>query len=241
MNTLSKVTILVIITILSGCAGMGAQKVLELEDNQKILVISSMGNEFDLLSVGTTVFSNESKSIPVNGWYVDDHIEKSISELSEKSRFDIKSQEILPLKNPPPVFMTSLWTLQIDFNGIKDHIFSFAKEKEYDLILFVNSFEDEDTIFGTNQYYSGYGLYKRTFLSSSRTVIYARVSVNLYDVNTQKKVTGTWDTISRPCSDYISYEKLSSLTDKQISDNEKKVKSLIKESIIGQLKELNIL
>jgi outer membrane lipoprotein-sorting protein len=241
MNFKTKITILLIVIFLNGCAIKGVNTLAEIKEPKKILVFSSMGDDYELMHIGTTIFTNKYKTIDVSDWQIDTTIEEKVSEFNLDDRFQLVSQDLSSIKQGMNKLSNRTWSENIDFNGYEDKIFSYALKDKFDMILFVKSYETEDPVFFTGLYVDGYGIYKRSLFGSKNAKYYAISSVSLYDVETRKRVAGTMRTMTDFTIKYNDIKGVESIDYSSITEDKLIMFDLLLEGIRLQLIDLGMI
>lgn len=136
-----------------GCATVGADKVEQIKPGMTLAPISLMGDTLALRQVGTTVFHNDERDIDVANWRIDRHTESIAGTVvAGKGKFKVTqadSGEVRKNVRLPRGFgpLTAL-----------------AKRSEADYVLLIGPAPMADPFMGTNQKFSGYGIYQRSFV-----------------------------------------------------------------------------
>jgi len=236
-----KIILLLMAFLLNGCATQGVKTLAAIDETKKILVVSSMGNDFELMHIGVTIFSNKFKTIDVSDWRLDAVIEEKVSEFVTDERFNLVSQDISSLKNNMEKLENSFWTGNIVFKGFDNKIFPYALKENCDMILFVNSMEIEDPVYFTGLMVDGYGLYKRSLFGKPSGKYYAISSVSLYDVETRKKIAGTNKTMSYFTNKYLDVKGVEPIEKSDVSEDKSLMLNLMLNGIKHQLRVLGMM
>ena len=219
----------------------GVKKLQTIKDNSKVLIVTSLGNEFLLQHIGFTIFSNDYNNISVEEWDIDSIIENKVAKLKFIDKFDVVNEDLTEIKKDMEVLTKSFWTDGVVFKGFDDKIFPYAKNNNYDLILFINSYETEDPVFYTGLHLEGFGLYKRKVLGEITSKYYAMISSSIYDVNTRKKIAGSSRTRDAYISKYNQSKGVESISYDDITEDKDVIISLIMNSLYTQFNTLEIM
>jgi|GEM_PF-2369681 len=241
MNLKIKVTFLLTLLFLNGCATQGVKTLAAIDETKSILVVSSMGDDYELMHIGTTIFTNKYKTIDVNDWHLDSAIEEKVSEFVVDDRFKLSSHDLSLIKNDMDKLENGEWSGNIKFKGFDEKIFPYALKENFDMVLFINTFQREDPVYYTGLQVSGYGLYKRSLFGSKSGKYYAISSVSLYDTKTREKVAGTIKSMSIFTPKYDNVKGVESIDYKAISEDKNIMLELILDGIKYQLKDLGIM
>ena len=216
---------------LTNCASVANVK--KLEDGNKILVISSLGDTLSVNTVGVTAFSNSFKGFEMSGWRTDEYLQKITSELVDGSRFSsVTSSEGHEL----PVFTENMLTGGVDFNGAKDKVQEIALSSGADTILVISNFSRGDPFFNTNQRINGYGYYQKRYIGTAKSINYVFFGIGVYDARSMRMLAGKVRSESIPSTIYISR-----LTKEKVNDEQEKYRELMMLAVRGILQKLTII
>lgn len=236
--------ILLLIVLLSGCATVGSEKIGLQPQNTKIVAVSLMGNQLKVRHVGTTVFSNAKHDLDEANWNIDQQIEDATNKLIQSGgKFVVVKPASTDYREKFGVPVKSLWNGTTPLDHKKEGAQSIAKESGADLVVLVREAEYGDPFFGTNQQFSGYGIYQRSFLFSKQAINFVTMNVIVLDGKTGESIAGTRQFIkgTREASDWVEGEDL--ILSKENETTTKTnifqlVQDLLKKSLI-ELKAVN--
>lgn len=164
----------------SGCASLNIKRPVAEEDlskTKRVGVVSILGNTFNGVSIGTTVFNNASFSAPVPEWSIDSYAASvALGLLRSNRRFESGALD-----------RGNLSAEDARADGGK-RLWEAAEKQGFDKVLLVRPGVSDNYI----QFRPGFGLYERSMLGSSRRCIYAAYVVDVYDVATRKPIAWEW-------------------------------------------------
>lgn len=183
---------LVTFLIISGCAAVGVENVKKLDSGQKITVISLMGDEFIIKTIGTTVFQNSEKRINVGDWGIDKYLEnESVNSGNETSRFKFIPIDMTSIRSKPGKVKNNSWDNNLVFQNGKGFIQDIVKQQNVDLLVVIAPQVTSDQFFNTNQYVAGYGVYQRSFFGVNNAVNYTILQMALIETKTGNQIART--------------------------------------------------
>ena len=241
MKIITKIFILVSILSLSACVTSGSKKIQAIKKDNKVLIVSSMGNDYELLHIGFTIFSNDSNTLNVEDWNIDSIVESKVANIKVIEKINFVNVNLSSLKNNMTKLSKDYWTDGVAFKGFDDEVFPFARNENYDLILFISGYSSEDPVFFTGMNLDGYGLYKRKIHGKPYAKYYAMVSTSLYDVETRKKIAGSSSSKSAFTEKYNMTKGVETIDHETISKDKDIIISLIMNSIYSQFEVLGML
>jgi hypothetical protein len=162
----------------AGCASRGDPDAARVATGKSVAVASVAAREVVLQWVGTTVFNNEERRVPMANGEIDREIEKTTVEvLAATNRYS----KVVAVSNRAPSPRESLRSVGADY------------------LLLVEPGAGPDSRFHTNQYFRGVGLLQRSMFGS-RPEAYGHVAVklSLIEVSTGKVVAATEEVNSWP-------------------------------------------
>ena len=223
MKTLFKLIVLITsLSILSACAALDIRRSVPESAStgiQKVGVISILGDKFNLTHIGTTIFNNQSSTLDVSNWKIDD----------TAIHYAVKHLESTGQYSP-----TSLGSNFSD----ADSMFAAAQKMGLDtLITIVPSGYDN-----APHYAPGYGLHRRTFFGITKECVYALFVIQVFDVSTRKKHGWQWGFNSWngvPCygDEFGTPRAISSEWKEDISQFSEGELTLLRENLIAYLEE----
>jgi len=180
----------------------------------------------------------------VTNWNIDQQIEDDASNLIQSGgKFVVVKPASADHRGKFGVPVKSLWSGAIDLEHMKEGAQSVARASGADLVFVIREAEYGDPFFGTNQEFSGYGIYQRSIFFSNKAINFVTMNVIVFDGKTGESIAGTRQFIkgAREASDWIAGEDL--IVSKE---NEAKTKTnifllvqdLLKKSLI-ELKAIN--
>lgn len=185
-----KIYFLAIILFVQGCAttqGIVAEKVTS---SSKLFVVSQLDSQFDFIKTGTTAFNNKRLSVPIEDWGINQYVEHEISNRLRTSYVVVTENSIKPqLSIPSDNYLTGYPSSMKNEHGLQ-----VLKDADIDFVLFITPVEFQDAYFETNQFIKGLGIYQRSFLGSSSSILFAQISFTLFDVSTGKFIASNGDT-----------------------------------------------
>lgn len=181
--------ILMIAGLTPGCAIVGADKATQAPHGSKVAVVSLLGNQMSIQHLGTTAFSNEKRDMDVQSWAVDQYVEDQAYLLIEagnkctavKTKADGYRQKFGSLEQ-------NFWTGNRKYQYQSEGVQALAAESGADLVLMISPAEYGDVFFGTNQLFSGYGIYQRSFLRDRNALNFLTMTVQLIDAKSGKEI-----------------------------------------------------
>ncbi|WP_282168035.1 hypothetical protein [Shewanella japonica] len=162
--------------LLSGCASNNIERAKSITSEEPILVLSQFPDEFQVKTVGFTVFGNDLFYLDINDWQLNDYVENKFESLI--------SADYQVLKNPELRFQVA----KPDYNYFTLEKYPL-KNKELDLYVKNNNVKyvllispmkyKADPYFGTNQHINDFGVYQ-----GKRTIAFLQMHFWLYDATT---------------------------------------------------------
>lgn len=233
-----------LIVLLTGCATVGSDKVALQPQNTKIVAVSLMGNQLKIRHVGTTIFSNAKHDLDVANWNIDQQIEDDADAfLQGGGKFVVVKPASMDYRDKFGVPKKSLWSGTIPLDHMKEGAQLVAKESGADLVVLVREAEYGDPFFGTNQQFSGYGIYQRSFFFSKQAINFVTMNVIVFDGKTGTSIAGTRQFTSGPREgmDWIEGEDLNLSKENEAKSKTnlfQLVQNLLKKSLV-ELKAVN--
>lgn len=195
-SLISKILIFSAATVLAACATSPGPRAVEsasLSSVKRVAVVSALGDEFNGVKVGLTVFGNEYFNAKVADWAVDAYVERKAEELLS-SHVDAKS--LTPLIGPGD---------RAGSPETKGLWFQAARSRGYDTLFLISAQKSENYPF----HRPPYGFHDRKLGSIPELpgikgvglggrCVYAMYIVQLFDVKTEKELAWQWGG-TEPC------------------------------------------
>lgn len=165
---------------LAGCGAMNLKRSVADEDLKKtrrVGVVSALGDTFNGVYVGTTVFTNKTFTAAVPEWSVDKYaVGEAIALLRGNGRFESAELD-----------RTGLSSDQLRADGGK-RLWEAAEKQGFDKLVLVRPGVSDNFPFFT----PGVGFYERSMFGLVQRCVYAAYVVDVYDVATRKPVAWEW-------------------------------------------------
>jgi len=171
---------LLLFATLAGCSALNLKRTVAEEDlgkTRRVGVVSVLGETFNGVSVGTTVFNNEYFKASVAEWGVDQFAaDTALALLRSNARFSAQALE-----------RTTLSAEQIRADKGK-LLWDAAEKQGYDKLVIVRPGVSDNYPF----FVPGYGLMERSFFGNGKRCVYAAYVVDVYDVASHQPVAWEW-------------------------------------------------
>ena len=226
--------------LLSACATVGTEQVAKLDRKTRIAPLSLMGTSLSVRAIGTTVFQNSKADAEVSDWQIDNYTESVVAEHLVKSKRVIAvHSNVWQFHSIKPI-VDSI-AAGTSFEGGTLSIIAYAKEANADVVLVILPALYGDPYFGTNQAFTGYGVYERGFLGSKSAVNYVTMRVAAFDGTTGKEIARTSGYISakRPESEWMEFDNLV-MNEHNRLVTQQSIKQLIRDLLARLLSDLKI-
>lgn len=168
------------VLVLTGCAALDLKRPVSEEDASsmhKVGVVSALGDTFNGISIGTTVFANAHFSAQVPEWNIDDFASSTaLAILQENGKF----QSALLLH---PNFRAQ--QLSADKARL---VWELAQEQGFDTLVVLWPSVSTNFPF----FIPGYGYFERSFLGLENRCLYAGYIVETYNVAARKRTAWEW-------------------------------------------------
>lgn len=188
-----------LVAVVSACSTVGTERTAQMKSGASIAPLSLMGEVIPIRVVGTTVFQNERAEAKVPDWQIDTYTESVAARLlKDGKRFTViqpDTTEAHAIK--PKVGSIAAGTV---FEGGNDKIIALARNSGADYVLVMLPALYGDPYFGTNQAFTGYGVYQRSFLGIKRAVNFLTMRAALFDGKTGEEIARTSGYVSSPRS-----------------------------------------
>lgn len=196
---MARILAILIYAVLTGCATVGTEQVEKLKPGTSIVPLSLMGDTLAIRHVGTTVFQNERRDTAVADWQIDKYTESAVFRLAGNgNRFQIKVSETAAARISAEKLVMDFWTSRATLQGGKESVTKLAKDAGADYVLVIAPAQLGDPFYGTNQGFSGYGVYQRSAFGSRRAINYLTMRVVLFDGQSGVEVAKTHGFNSAP-------------------------------------------
>lgn len=220
---------------IQGCAMRGPISPEYQMQNKKMAVVSELGNNFQHVIVGTTVFTNNITKANVSDWKVN-HTASSylVTKLGERGIHadEVESDFFTSLDDGSPHTIST----------VEDKVISKVKAMGYQSLLIARPTTSENFPF----FRPGYGLNTRYFFGTPKSCIYAMYILELYDLEQNKTVGWDWvNAMNGPCifnsaNDLPVKEDFNAYSAQEKADIRQRLESWIKSSLDATLKSMKI-
>lgn len=228
-------TILIAAVALSGCVMRGPISPEYPLQHKKMAVVSELGNHFQYVTVGTTVFTNNITKADVSDWKIN---HQTASHLVSKLQ-----QRNIPANEIESDFFTAMddgspYTI----GTVKDKVITKVKSMGYQSLLLVRPTTSENFPF----FRPGYGLNTRYFFGSPKSCIYAMYILELYDLENDKSIGWDWVNANNgPCifnsaNDIPVKENFDQFSPKEKQDIRTRLEQWLKTSLDNTLRSMKL-
>jgi hypothetical protein len=203
--------------------------------NKNIAVVSELGNNFQHVTVGTTVFTNNITKSDVKDWEINHlaagHLVSKLNELGIKAT-EVESDFFTPRDGD------SLYTI----SQVKDEVVKKITPLGFDSLLIIKPTRSENFPF----FLPGYGRNTRYFLGEPSSCIYAMYILELYDLSSRETIGWDWVNARKgPCqfknaNDITVKDDFASYSTQEKADIRARLESWIKNSLDESLKSLQL-
>lgn len=217
---------------LSACTTLNIKRPVSEDDLKSIKrlgVVSLLGDSFQGVSVGTTVFNNQSFSSPVPDWQVDAHASTTALDL-------LKTNTRL---STALLDRTRLSPEQAQAEGGK-LLWQAAEQQGFDRLVVIRPGVSDNNPF----FRPSFGLFERSLLGSGRRCVYAAFVVDVYDVASRKPIAWEWGG-GMPCelgkdSDLPFKAPFAAYTDAERADIRRRLQVRLSEALGYSLRKLSL-
>lgn len=228
--------------LLSGCATVGVERIENLPQSHKIVVLSLLNDKIEVKHTGTTVFNNWRQKAKIANWHINDDVESYIEQqLASAGRFSVVHGDTKRARAAAGEAGTDRWTGATRLKGGNEVLARLADAAGADSVLVVTPSKMEDIIFGTNQIIAGIGIYQRSFLGINRAVDYVLLRITLIDGETGEEIghsiVNKWTDRDRR----YWLEKGSTLSEQDQSATHRALSSLLVESLRTSMSNLKLI
>jgi hypothetical protein len=194
-----RIIALLLTAFLAGCATVGVEQVEKLQPGTKVVPLSLLGNVLAIRHVGTTVFQNKRRDLDVTDWQIDNFGESIAARIiRDGHKFVALEADTKEARNSAGKLVSDFWTSKAGLQGGPDSVIRLAAKAGADYILVLGPSQLGDPFFGTNQAFSGYGVYQRSVFGSKRAINYLTMRVVLLDGKSGTEVARTHGFLSAP-------------------------------------------
>jgi hypothetical protein len=244
VELMDRLTGILLSLLLFGCATVGVEKVEQLKPGTTIVPLSLMGDKLAICHIGTTVFQNELRHLELPSWQIDAYAEAAAaSAIRQGSRFSITRTDTATARKSAGTLSFNVWTSAISIEGGLESVTRLARDSGAEYVLVIGPSQMGDSVFGTNQSFSGYGIGQRSFLGLKRAVNYLTMRVVLFDGKDGKEVArmhGFLLSSPRAAEDWVESEN-SSLTESNAGTTRLAIESLIDKGLTKSLTDLKLI
>lgn len=177
------------IIFFAGCTALDMKRPVSenyLRDADRIAVVSLLGDWFQMIHIGTTIFNNEQYPQKVN-WSVDEYAEKeAVRLLSGNSGLKVFSL-LRPSRNAEDYYKYGSST-QVDY----EKLIGLSKAQGATSLVVIRRSQYDNAPF----HIGGYGFFERSAFGMTSKCAYALFIVDVFDVKTGKKMAWEW---GKPC------------------------------------------
>jgi hypothetical protein len=192
---------------IAGCATSYPGKLTGTVEGAVITPICLLKNEMPIYDVGTTAFQNGVRSVPVAGWNFAGQVQSLMTERIRASNGKYwatdgvegdKRRRLLQLLPMGPDGRAEL-----GFNLLG--VASVGREMKIDYLLVIDSERLQDPFFGTNQFFSGQGVYQRSHFSFRAGINFLVARASVIDVAKASIVASRtkWQFTPRDLSEWV--------------------------------------
>jgi hypothetical protein len=164
--------------MLTACAGMrGPVDDVSLLNIKRVGVASVLGTTFNGVSIGTTVFNNNSYKAEVPDWKIDNYASNSVINIIRNgSEYEVSK-----------VVMDGKSVAQLVANQ-NEALLDMASNQKFDIVVMIYPSASENVGFVV----PGYGMYERSMFSFGRRCIYTAYVLTVWDVVSRKQLGWQW-------------------------------------------------
>lgn len=236
MRRTTLLCLLIAFSLLSACTMRGPIAPDYPIQQKKIAVVSELGNHFQYVTVGTTVFTNNLTKADVSEWQIN-HLATThlMTRLSQRGiqASEVASDFFTPLEDGSPHTVST----------VQDKVISKVKAQGgYQALLLVRPTTSENHPF----FRPGYGLHTRYFFGTPQSCIYAMYILELYDLEKNQSVGWDWVNANQgPCimnsaNDIPVKEDLNQFSPQEKQDIHQRLETWIKTSLDASLRSMQL-
>lgn len=240
--SLTRLLPLMFLLILAGCATTGIENVKKLDSDHRIIVVSALGNDFQIKSIGTTIFNNWSINEDVSDWAIDDRVESLVKQrLNLSSKLTVIPFDASPLRPEIGQIKVDDWSgARVDTQGMKT-LLTAAKAAGTDSVLLVGTNPMTDTFHMRLSTIKGYGIYQSSFLGLKDSVNFIVLRIWLIDVNTGKDIAKIYEPGSSSRNSAVWLEKDMPLDEATNLEIRKGFETMLDSAVEEALKGLSLI
>lgn len=211
--------------VLTACSGMrGALTKKDLESSKNVAVASLLGENFNGIHIGTTVFNNVVYEAPVPGWNIDGYAEELV--INKLNKAGLRTASALEHDDGLYERLKQNWSFVSGFDY--SEFIELAKSQGADTLILVQPIRYDNQPF----HEPGYGFYERSFLSMSRSCVYSLFVVTAFSTDTGRRLGWEW---GFPCEsgeyELQWKESFDQYSEKEMKLLREKVENSVKENI----------
>ena len=174
---------LLLLLVATGCVTMGMGNVEKLGPEHRTLVVSVLGDNFQVESIGTTIFQVWRKTEDVSNWGVDDRVEARIQkELTRSGRVAVIPFDTQQLRSTVGNVDTNDLTGGRKITEGMKALTRLGRSAGADSILLVSTSPSVD-FFRKKYTIEGYGIYQSSSLGLRAAVTYVCLQIWLIDTD----------------------------------------------------------
>ena len=233
---------LVVALSIAGCATTGVERVEQLKPGTRVAALAVLGDTLAIRHVGTTVFQNEKRDVNVPQWQIDRYAETSAARLVGASgRFKVITADTTDARKRAGRTTTGFFSGP-HLEGGPQSIAGFAKQAGADYVLVIApSPLGGDPFMGTNQSFTGYGIYQRSSFGMRRSLNFLTMRIVLHDGRTGEEIARTHDHASSPRGDTLWMDSSNlALTDANAAATKAAIEQLIEATLKKNLARLKL-
>ena len=149
--------------------------------------------------VGTIVFQNERRDLDVSQWEIDKYTEASAARIiGSGGKFKAVTADTGEARKRTGKLDTSFWSSGAVLQGGVEGVTKLARDSGADYVLVLGPAQLGDPFMGSNQSFSGYGIYQRSMFGMKRSINYLTMRMILLDGKTGAEVARTHSHLSSP-------------------------------------------
>jgi hypothetical protein len=186
---IARLTLCLCVLIVNGCTAIGVENVKKLNSGHRIAVLSVLGDEFQIDSLGTTIFHSWNVKKNVTDWQLDHGVEVFIQEnLAQTGKFVVVPIGTHGIRATVDDIDQFEWDGAIKRTESLNVVVTSAKSAGADSLLIVGSIPRMDVVFHRRPSIEGYGIYQSSFLGYKEAVDYIVLRIWLVDVDSGKEI-----------------------------------------------------
>lgn len=220
----------------AGCSTMRGPVPEQRASNiSKIATVSALGSNFHNISIGTTVFGNDSFIEKVPDWKLDEFASKETARLLSNTHATVHAIQVSGLDE---IDSESVYS---DTETTIKKVSDAASKEGFDTVVIIHKARSSNY----PQFTPGFGFYERSFFGSSKRCAYGMYIVSVVDTKSQKVIGWEWGGAS-PCdlgsvSDIQIKKSFSEYSTEEKLRIKSQIEARLKTSISYALKNLRLL